>query len=184
VKDEINLIYEELYALNLPARAWALIAKLNNLNLMHPDHIAAEHKRAKDRERKRVSVESVETPIVILNNNIPGGDRGVGKGEPISAESVGFDAAWKLYPCKQSKGRARKAYAAKRKAGVSQDEIIAGIGRLVAEKREPKFWPYFATWLNEEGWLNEGAKVVSFRPAVAPQRTWAEIKAEREGSAP
>jgi hypothetical protein len=130
---------------------------------MHPDVWAAEHRREKDRKRKRhsegISTDSTETPIVILNNNIPGGDRGVGKGEPHSTE---FETAWKKYPCKKSKGKAEKAWKAARLIA-SFEEISAGIDRLNAEKREPKFWPYMATWLNAKGWLDE-APAKEFRP--------------------
>jgi hypothetical protein len=129
----------------------------------HRDVSAAEYRRAKDRERKRppegIPRNSTETPIVILNNNIPGGDRGVGKGEPISVE---FELHWKAYPLKKSKGKAEKAYIAARKIATSA-EIAAGISRLAAEKREPQFWPYMATWLNAKGWLDE-APAKEFRP--------------------
>jgi hypothetical protein len=73
VRDELSEIYQELWDLGLPARAYFLIAKLHNINLMHPDHIAAEAKRAKDRERKRVSTDSTEAPIILLDNNSEGG---------------------------------------------------------------------------------------------------------------
>jgi hypothetical protein len=148
----------------------------------HPDVWAAEHRREKDRKRKRhsegISTDSTETPIVILNNNIPGGDRGVGKGEP-NPLSTEFEALWKRYPCKKSKGKAEKAYLNARKLAAFA-EISAGVDRLIAEKREPQFWPYMASWLNAKGWLDEDPrKVIDFRPS-APQRSYAEIKAERE----
>jgi hypothetical protein len=170
-------IYAMLRDMNLPSEAWALFSELHNLQNMHPDLIAAEIRREKDRERKRhtepVSTDSTETPIYI-NNNIPGGDRGVGKGEPNQL-STEFEPIWKLYPCKKSKGKAEKAFVAARKIATLA-EISAGVDRLLAEKREPKFWPYFASWLNAKGWLDEPSNVVAYqRPAyLETQKTYRE----------
>jgi hypothetical protein len=60
----------------LSADDWALICEMNALCLMNqnPDAIAAAERRAKDRERKRVSTEnSTEAPIILLDNNSEGG---------------------------------------------------------------------------------------------------------------
>jgi hypothetical protein len=60
----------------LNADDWALICEMNALCLMNqnPDAIAAAERRAKDRERKRVSTEnSMEAPIILLDNNSEGG---------------------------------------------------------------------------------------------------------------
>ncbi len=62
-------IYAQLRELGLPGEAWALIAELNNMNMMHPDHIKIEAIKAKDRERKRAtkeenSTDSTELPII------------------------------------------------------------------------------------------------------------------------
>lgn len=92
MKDEIAEIYEELMALDLPAKVWALIAKLNNLNEMarmeERDRYTirdeqAERRRAADRERARVRRQSADSPQIqhIIYNNTPEGGRGVGKGE-------------------------------------------------------------------------------------------------------
>lgn len=143
---------------------------------MHPDVSAAVIRRAKDRERKRHpeghSTEFHGKPNIYYNNNTPGGGRGVGKGEPISAE---FDALWKRYPRKKSKGKAEKTYQKARKIA-SFEEISAGVDRLVAEKRDPEFWPYFATWLNAKGWLDEPSNVVSFSARTQPR--WVDVQAD------
>ena len=144
-------IYAKLRELNLPGEVWALFSELHNLQNMHPDVVAAKLRRSKDRERKRFPGNSTETPIDIYNNKTPEGEC---EGKPNSTE---FDAAWKLYPCKKSKGKAEKAYRSARKIA-TVEEIAAGIERLRAEKREPQFWPYFATWLNAKGWLDEDTK--------------------------
>lgn len=89
-------IYAALRELNLPAEAWALIAELNNLNMMHPDHVRAEVNRSKDAERKRVSREmskdSSDTPIYI-NKTIGDRNRGVGerKGGPRTSRTLPSD---------------------------------------------------------------------------------------------
>lgn len=157
-------IYARLHELNLDGEVWALFSELHNLQNMHPDIIAAELRRADDRERKRLSKESTETPIDI-NNKTPGGGRGVGKGEPNSTDSTEFETAWKRYPLKKSRGKAEKAWLVARKLA-TLGEILAGIDRLRAENREPKFWPYFATWLNAKGWLDEQSNVVAYQRPV------------------
>ena len=165
-------IYARLRELNVSGEVWALFAEIHNLQNMHPDILAAELRREKDRERKRVSTESTETHIILDNNKTPEGGCG---GKPRSVASTEFEVLWKRYPLKKSKGKALKAFPAARKIATF-DELSAGVDRLIAEKRDPKFWPYFASWLNALGWLDEPERKLSV--VGTPQRTWAEQKDE------
>lgn len=66
----------------------------------------------------------------------------------------GFDAFWENYPRKRSKDDARKAFAARLRAGVAAEEILAGLAR---HKFNPvaDFVPYPATWLRAGSWQDE-----------------------------
>jgi hypothetical protein len=92
MRDEVSEIYDRLAALNLPAEAWQLIARLNNINMMHPDHIAAETRRIKDAERKKekrasekMSADSTDAPIISLDINSEGG---VGETKPPCPRTI------------------------------------------------------------------------------------------------
>jgi hypothetical protein len=64
-----------------------------------------------------------------------------------------FELFWQRYPRRDSKGHARKAWAAAvRKAG--PDAIIAGLERYRFSET-PRFVPLPATWLNGERWLSD-----------------------------
>jgi hypothetical protein len=71
----------------------------------------------------------------------------------------GFLTFWARYPRLRGKGTALRAYIQARRAGVSDEEILAGVQNLLAEiKRKgtkTEYIPYPATWLNREGWLEE-----------------------------
>lgn len=64
-----------------------------------------------------------------------------------------FEAFWQRYPRRDSKGHARKAWAAAvRKA--PPDDILAGLDRYQFSET-PRFQPLPATWLNGERWLSD-----------------------------
>lgn len=68
----------------------------------------------------------------------------------------GFDAFWKLYPKKQDRGHAKKAWAqALKKADAAT--IIEGLEQLLPGmvKKEAQYVPLGATWLNGERWTDE-----------------------------
>jgi hypothetical protein len=87
-----------------------------------------------------------------------------------------FEEFWGVYPLKVGKGAARKAFRHALTRG-SSAEILAGAKRYAASRPEPKFTAHASTWLNADRWLDEH-KVVEFRNPA--QRTWAEIKADKE----
>jgi hypothetical protein len=111
-----------------------------------------------DRKQRSVgSEESVETKktrqyktVTEQKNNPP---------NPPEGELGGFDAFWKSYPRKVSKGDARKAWR-KLKPDLALQETILGAIETQKESREwakerGRYIPYPASWLNAEGWTNE-----------------------------
>jgi|APSaa5957512535_1039671.scaffolds.fasta_scaffold72512_2 hypothetical protein len=68
----------------------------------------------------------------------------------------GFDEFWEVYPRKQAKGSALKAYANAVKRA-APDEVLAGCRRYARAKanEEKKFIAHPATWLNADRWLDE-----------------------------
>jgi hypothetical protein len=165
--------------------------------------VADQQRKADQREKwaaeKRVQRQSADRDIYITNSSLEKnisperGSRGKGtnpralgtnprKQDPsITAMLANFSQFWLAYPRREGKGAALKAYknALKR---ASFDEIKAGAERYakICADREKQYIKQPTTWLNADCWLDEdGGKVVDFRPS-APQRTWAEIKAERE----
>jgi hypothetical protein len=177
---------------------------VNELALLAADtQRSADEKRAW-RDAKRVQRLSKDIPRqsngavphtpLDINNNIKNiSPRGVGTnprslGTNPRNQTPGvlgwmalFENFWTHFPKKVGKGSARKAYSNALKRASAED-ILAGAKRYAASKPDPQFTKHPTTWLNADCWLDEGEKVVSFRPAPAAQRTWQEIKAEREGS--
>lgn len=122
--------------------------------------VAAERRRAKDRERKRnvrgmsaecprISEERVPPTPPSENNPLP-----PLKGEVSpNSEPAGFAAFWSAYPRKTAKGAARKAYvSALRKTNA--ETLLAAVGCYPFD-RDPKFVPHAATWLNDERWTDD-----------------------------
>jgi len=79
-----------------------------------------------------------------------------------------FDAFWTLYPKKEAKGAAVKAFKAAAKKADAKT-ITAGLQAQLPElvKRERKFIPLASSWLNAERWADE----VEQRP-VEPRSQW------------
>jgi len=83
--------------------------------------------------------------------------------EKKSAYPIEFEAAWKLYPKKTNKGAALKAW----KQAVKRDMPVADMPRHIESrmfepdwrKEDGRFVPHFSTWLNADGWLDEGAAI-------------------------
>lgn len=75
---------------------------------------------------------------------------------PAPAETASrpdeFDSFWAIYPRRQGKGEARKAFAKARKK-VALGSIIDGATRFRDDpNREDEFTPHATTWLNQERW--------------------------------
>lgn len=93
---------------------------------------------------------------------------------------VEFNEFWAIYPRRQAKGGAFKAFKKARKRAEVAD-IIAGVKRYaIARKGQDKQFTCLAsTWLNEDRWLDEPDNVIEFPGNYSqPKRTWAEQKAE------
>ncbi len=71
-----------------------------------------------------------------------------------------FTKFWNLYPRKQAKARAEKAWAKWAKAKVSPSVILDTLKAQLPElkKREREYIPLPATWLNGEPWRDEPEK--------------------------
>jgi hypothetical protein len=148
-----------------------------------PGHVPDKRKEPKENNILNITPlgKVSETPLSRDNNTNP---RALGTNPRPSRGpwEPGFECFWNQYPLKKAKGAARKAYCNALKRA-SAEEIEAGARRYALTKPERQFTKHPATWLNADCWLDESEKVVAFRPGPAP-RTWAEQKAEREGSAP
>lgn len=66
-----------------------------------------------------------------------------------------FDRWWSLYPRREGKQDARKAYAAALKAKVPEETLLDGARRLAAEGRDPRYIPHPATWIRGRRWEDE-----------------------------
>jgi hypothetical protein len=164
---------------------------VNELALLAADtQRSADEKRAW-RDAKRVQRLSKDCPKTtppsppMINNSTPSPTPDLANAKSIKTptENPLFEEFWGVYPRKVEKGVARKAWknALKR---ATPEEIIAGAKRYAAQRfgQEVEFTKHPGPWLNADRWLDEAPKVIEF--ASGPKRTWAEIKAEREGSAP
>jgi hypothetical protein len=80
--------------------------------------------------------------------------------KPLAIISTEFDIFWELWPRSESKATAVKAWdkAVKKIAGT---EIIEKARAYVSSPKAPArdFFPYAATWLNQERWNDEPEKV-------------------------
>lgn len=80
-----------------------------------------------------------------------------------SGYSEPFEAAWKAYPKKTNKGAAYKAWQKAIKRDMPVEDMPAHIESRSFEpdwrKEDGRFIPHMATWLNADGWLDEGAKI-------------------------
>jgi len=87
----------------------------------------------------------VDFPLTVLNSS---------KKKTLSEE---FDEWYALYPRKEAKGAALKAFKAARKkvdAGTLMTGVREYVDHMKRERTERKFIPYPATWLNREQWTD------------------------------
>jgi hypothetical protein len=137
-----------------------------------------EAQRAKWREEKqclRMSSDvqrSPKTPTPLRDKN----KNKINPQSPLDA----FSTFYQTYPKKVARRAALKAYTHSLKRGATDAELLAGAKRYAAEVvgREVQYIKAPAAWLNADCHLDE-SKVLEFRTSP-PQRSWAEIKAERE----
>lgn len=83
-----------------------------------------------------------------------------------AAEPVAFAAWWSLYPKKQGRGAAVKAYRSALRRGATEEDLLAGLVRQRATLEEDhhrgkespagrSYCPDASTWLNAERWTDE-----------------------------
>ena len=81
-----------------------------------------------------------------------------------------FNDFWARYPRRIGKLAALAAYQKARKSGVTQQQLLDGIGRYVANK------PAYADWAHPKTWLSQGRYLDEYdAPAVTPVddiRSW------------
>jgi hypothetical protein len=72
-----------------------------------------------------------------------------------------FETLWVLYPKKVAKGSAFRAWRSATKRA-TPEEIWAGLERQLPEfkRKENRFVPHLATWLNADRWLDEDEQAV------------------------
>lgn len=74
-----------------------------------------------------------------------------------------FEKAWAAYPRKDGKRKAFEAWQKATKRDMPVDDMPEHIESRSFEqdwrKDEGRFIPHMATWLNRDGWLDEGAKI-------------------------
>lgn len=80
-----------------------------------------------------------------------------------------FVEFWKIYPRKDAKGAARRAFA-KACTKATAAEIIAGVKRYPFSP-DPQFRPMPATWLNDERWTSEDPTTPPTVAAAAQSRS-------------
>ena len=99
----------------------------------------------------RVEYSRVEySRVDIGGNNIP---------LPPNAQTERFAAFWKLYPKKQGKGAAEKAWKKIKPTAEMFDQIMSAVGAAISseqwQRENGRFIPNPATWLNQKRWEDE-----------------------------
>lgn len=107
----------------------------------------------------RLGKDSLVKVIDINNNMIIGDDREpVKKPSPKQLEAE-FEDVWLLYPRKQGKQNALKAYIKARKAGTTAQEVVDGLNAYVdyirLEKVEERYVKQGSTWFNQCCWNDD-----------------------------
>lgn len=85
-----------------------------------------------------------------------------------------FQEIWNIYPRKEGRKNALKAYIKARKNGTSQEEIKKGldayISKIKAEKTEPQYIKHGSSWFAQECWLDEYSLKNSFEATQTEQQ--------------
>lgn len=125
------------------------------------------HQQINNREAPSVLPSPLSEPRVIhastTRRNAPSGE---GKGKErkestrVTTREAEFDKFWAIYPRKDSKVQAEKAFAKLSPNEQLFAEILEGVGRAETSeqwrKDDGKFIPYASTWLNQRKWEDRG----------------------------
>lgn len=115
------------------------------------------HEALSEKNTKKEPAPKRTDRIAKINNN-KGNDS---TNKNVSQEKLHqeFEEAWKLYPNKQGKAAALKAYIKARKDSVTQKEIIDGIERyktyIQIKKIEARYIKHGSTWFNQNCWYDD-----------------------------
>jgi hypothetical protein len=70
-----------------------------------------------------------------------------------------FQEVWNIYPRKEGRKNALKAYIKARKNGTSKETILSGlnayIGKIKAERTETQYIKHGSSWFSQECWLDD-----------------------------
>ena len=104
-------------------------------------------------------VSSLETQYSIGKISIDKDNKNNIYADSKSAYESEFDTIWKLYPRKEGKSNACKAYIKARKDGETKESILDGLNRYLtqikAEETPAKFIKHGSTWFNQRCWHDE-----------------------------
>ena len=95
---------------------------------------------------------------IIPDNNTNASETNAKQNDLKDFESE-FEEVWKVYPKKQGKEAAKKAYIKARKAGTSNCEIVAGLTKykmfIQANNTADKYIKHGSTWFNQKCWEDD-----------------------------
>lgn len=121
---------------------------------------SAEERNARSESAKKAADARWEQERAKRNaqRNANGNAKKEGEVEKEKTPPAGFDDFWRIYPRREARGRAVKAFRQALRV-VDLDTILAGARRFAenveAREVERKFIPHPTTWLNAERWDDE-----------------------------
>lgn len=119
-----------------------------------------DSRSGRNNAREQLSLVPVETPPAERPSGVTHG----------SDADVWFDRFWSVFPRREGKGQARRAWATARRRGIPAEKIILGAERYRDDpNRDPGFTRLPATWLNGEDW--DADPLPARRPNPAPKRS-------------
>lgn len=145
-----------------------------------------EHQRVQLATSKGATAIAPESSV---NPQEPSGNRQGAPAKKPKAEKqpTGFDAMWAVYPRKEGKADAEKAF---RKLAPDAALLAVILGAIERQKagaqwREEggKFVPHCSTWLNGQRWLDEGVTVAEASPGADPDWWQSATGIEAKGAA-
>jgi hypothetical protein len=117
-----------------------------------------EQEQEREQEQKEEQESTISRVLESDGNAVPTPASKPQMKSGAAAFEAAFEAEfWPVYPRKDDKGRARKAFLAVIKSKkATAAELVNGAIRYAAERQgeDPKFTKQPATWLNAEAWLN------------------------------
>ena len=95
----------------------------------------------------------------ISNNNTNASETNAKQKIDLKEIENDFDEVWKIYPKKQGKEAAKKAYIKARKAGVSKLDIVTGLLKykdfIKANNTADRYIKHGSTWFNQQCWQDD-----------------------------